>query len=101
VHLPLCVPPSSINTCAVERILLFLQYEFNYLNIKATWKLKLKYSFLKNYVGYEVLAAVSTKMAVFWVVAPCSLVEVYQRFRRICCLHHQDECPDDEGNKDL
>jgi hypothetical protein len=29
-------------------------------------------------------------MAVFWVVAPCSLVEVYRRFRGICCLHHQD-----------
>jgi hypothetical protein len=25
------------------------------------------------------------KMAVFWVVAPCSLVEVYQRFRGPCC----------------
>jgi hypothetical protein len=24
-----------------------------------------------------------TKMAVFWVVAPCSLVEVYQRFRNV------------------
>jgi hypothetical protein len=34
------------------------------------------------------------KMAVFWVVAPCSLVEVYQRFRGPCCLHHQgDEYP--------
>jgi hypothetical protein len=32
-------------------------------------------------VGYEVFTAVSTKMAVFWAVAPCSLVEVYQRFR--------------------
>jgi hypothetical protein len=28
-------------------------------------------------VGFEVLMAVSMKMAVFWVVAPCSLVEVY------------------------
>jgi hypothetical protein len=28
------------------------------------------------------------KMAVFWVVAPCSLVELYQRFRGPCCLHH-------------
>jgi hypothetical protein len=28
-------------------------------------------------LGFEVLTAVSTKMAVFWVVAPCSLVEVY------------------------
>jgi hypothetical protein len=33
----------------------------------------------------------SPKMAVFWVVAPCSLVEVYQRFGGPCCLHHQGE----------
>jgi hypothetical protein len=39
--------------------------------------------------------AMSTKIAVFWVVAPCSLVEVYQRFRGPCCLHHQG--PDDGG----
>jgi hypothetical protein len=31
------------------------------------------------------------KIAVFWVVAPCSLVEVYQRFRGPCCLHHQGD----------
>jgi hypothetical protein len=31
------------------------------------------------------------KMAVFWVVAPYSLVEVYQRFRGPCCLHHQGD----------
>jgi hypothetical protein len=42
-----------------------------------------------NAVGFEVLAAVSTKMAVFWVVVPCSLVEVYRRFGGPCCLHHQ------------
>jgi hypothetical protein len=36
--------------------------------------------------GFEVLTAVSTKMAVFWVVTLCSLVEVYQRFRGPCCL---------------
>jgi hypothetical protein len=35
--------------------------------------------------------AVSTKMAVFWVVEPFSLVEVYQRFRGPCCLHHQGD----------
>jgi hypothetical protein len=29
------------------------------------------------------------KVAVFWVVAPCSLVEVYRHFRGACCLHHQ------------
>jgi hypothetical protein len=26
---------------------------------------------------------------VFWNVAPCSLVEVYRRFRGACCLRHQ------------
>jgi hypothetical protein len=46
--------------------------------------------------GFEVLTAVSTKMAVFWFVAPCSLAEVYQRFRGPCCLH-----PDNGGSKDL
>jgi hypothetical protein len=30
-------------------------------------------------------------MAVFWVVAPCILVEVYQRFRGPCCLYHQGD----------
>jgi hypothetical protein len=40
-------------------------------------------------LGFEVLTAVSTKMAVFWVVAPCSQVEVYHRLRGPCCLHHQ------------
>jgi hypothetical protein len=43
----------------------------------------------KQSVGFEVLMAVSMKIAVFWVVAPCSLVEVYQRFRGPCFLHHQ------------
>jgi hypothetical protein len=41
--------------------------------------------------GFEVLTAVSMKIAVFWVVAPCSLVEVYQRFSSPCCLHHQGD----------
>jgi hypothetical protein len=30
-------------------------------------------------------------MAVFWVVAPSDLVEVYQRFGGACCLHHQGD----------
>jgi hypothetical protein len=41
-------------------------------------------SFMQNiiyHVGFEVLTAASMKMAVFWVVAPCSLVEAYQCFR--------------------
>jgi hypothetical protein len=46
---------------------------------------------LKVKVGFEVLTALSTKIAVFWVVAPCSLVEVYGRFRGPCCLHHKGD----------
>jgi hypothetical protein len=42
----------------------------------------------EHQVGFEVLTAVSMKMAVFWVVAPCRLVEV-------------DDRPDDGGSKDL
>jgi hypothetical protein len=37
---------------------------------------------VKLIAGFEVLTAVSMKMAVFWVVAPCSLVEVYTTFQR-------------------
>jgi hypothetical protein len=37
------------------------------------------------------------KMTVFWVVAPCSLVEVYRRFRVVFC----DDRPDDAGSKHL
>jgi hypothetical protein len=42
-----------------------------------------------KYVRFEVLMVATMQMAVFWVVAPCSLVEVYQCFRGACCLHHQ------------
>jgi hypothetical protein len=37
-------------------------------------------------VRFQVLAAVSRKKAVFWTDAPCSLIEVYRRFRVACCL---------------
>jgi hypothetical protein len=37
------------------------------------------------------------KMAVFWDVALCSLVEVYRRFRGACCLHNYSL--DDGGGK--
>jgi hypothetical protein len=47
-------------------------------------------------VRSEVLTAASMKMTVFWVVAPCSLVEVYRLFRGVCCLHHHHR-PDDES----
>jgi hypothetical protein len=38
-------------------------------------------------VQFQVLTAVSMKVAVFWVIAPCSLVEVYRHFRCACCLY--------------
>jgi hypothetical protein len=37
--------------------------------------------------------AVSMKVAVLWVVVPCSLVEVYHHFRGACCHHHQGDKP--------
>jgi hypothetical protein len=37
-------------------------------------------------VTFQVLTAAGMNMAVFWVVAPCSLVEVYRRFRDTSCL---------------
>jgi hypothetical protein len=41
--------------------------------------------------GQILYAGFNTKMAVFWVVAPCSLVEV----------HHQGDPPDDGASKYL
>jgi hypothetical protein len=38
-------------------------------------------------VGFEVLMVVNMKMSVFWVLAPCSHVEVYIYFRCSCSLH--------------
>jgi hypothetical protein len=40
----------------------------------------------------------SMKMAIFWVVAMCTVVRVYQRFRGLYRLHHQG---DDGGSTDL
>jgi hypothetical protein len=31
------------------------------------------------------------KLAVFWDVILCGLVESYRRFRRACCIHLQDK----------
>jgi hypothetical protein len=42
-------------------------------------------------VNLDTKEQTSMKTAVFWVVSPCSLVEVYQRFRGSCCLHHQGD----------
>jgi hypothetical protein len=42
-------------------------------------------------VRFEVLTAATIKMVVFWVVAPCNLVEVNKRFRGAYYLHHKGD----------
>jgi hypothetical protein len=54
----------------------------------------------EHFVRFQVLSASSMKMAVFWVAVPCSLVEVYLRFRGSCCLHNHG-IPVDGGSKHL
>jgi hypothetical protein len=38
---------------------------------------------------FQVLTLASMKMAVFWDVATCNLVEIDRRFRDAYCLHYQ------------
>jgi hypothetical protein len=42
-------------------------------------------------VEFEILTADSMQMALFWVVAPCSLAEIYQHFRGTCCPHNEGD----------
>jgi hypothetical protein len=53
--------------------------------------------FIQNFLDRFIKPS-NTKMVVFWVVAPCSLVEVYQRFRGACRV--MSKHPDD-GSKHL
>lgn len=39
---------------------------------------------------FRTLKETGKKMPVFWVVSPCSLVQVHRCFRGVCCLHYQD-----------
>jgi hypothetical protein len=41
------------------------------------------------------------KIAVFWDVAPCSLVDTDGRFRGAYCLHHQSDDRLDDGGSNL
>jgi hypothetical protein len=41
-----------------------------------------KFAFFFYYVGYEGLTVVTMKSVIFWVLVSCSLVEIYQNFRR-------------------
>jgi hypothetical protein len=43
-----------------------------------------------KYAGFEVLMAVTVRSCILWDMMQCSLVEIFQRFGAICCLHLQD-----------
>jgi hypothetical protein len=43
-----------------------------------------------TWVRFEVPAAMDKKIMVYWYTTPCSLIDRYQRFGGICCLHLQD-----------
>jgi hypothetical protein len=47
---------------------------------------------------FQVLTAVRIKLAIFWFAAPCSLAEVYLRFKGSYCLH---QGPVDGGSEHL
>jgi hypothetical protein len=51
-----------------------LSIQFNELNTRIHFKLDIN---ILRHVIFKVLKAASMIMALFWVVAPCSLVEVY------------------------
>jgi hypothetical protein len=44
-------------------------------------------------VKCQVLTAAVMYVTVFWLVTPCSLVEIDQRFRGTYCLYHQNSSP--------
>lgn len=56
------------------------------------------------YSYYQIIGSIPLRSSftlmtvVLWVVAPCDLVEVYQLFRRPCCLQHQGFDHPDEGS---
>lgn len=46
-----------------------------------------------GFIKYE-LRGMNLKIAVYWIVVLCSLLEVYRRLRGAWCLQHQGDCPD-------
>jgi hypothetical protein len=58
-----------------------------------------KDDFTLHILNYSLHTNTKNLMAVFWVVAPCSLIEVYQRFRRPYCPPSSGRLP--SASKDL
>jgi hypothetical protein len=53
------------------------------VNLRFSWK------WGNSWLSARLSGLCSMKMAVFWVVAPCKLVWVCQRFGSLYCVHHQ------------
>jgi hypothetical protein len=53
-----------------------------------------------RYLRFQVLTATRMKKAVFWVVAPCSLVEVYRRFKGAWVKWENYSWPEERKNLD-
>jgi hypothetical protein len=77
----------SKSECIVN-VIRFLIRIFNYLFVKDSGYIGLKFS--NDVVRFHVLTAASIKMAVFWDVAPNSLVEVCRRFRGAYYLNRKE-----------
>jgi hypothetical protein len=62
------------------QIQIFIKH--NFLSLRCFF-----YKSTKVLMIFKVLTEASVKMVVFWPFAPCTLVEVYRRFRGACCLN--------------
>jgi hypothetical protein len=68
------------------RLLCDIQFLTNSFNACSLYSNKVLSSQQLYFGTSHPLRRVVKKVAVFWVVAPCGLVEVYRRFRGRCCL---------------
>jgi hypothetical protein len=66
---------------------------YHKLQIKTIQVIEVSLQVMFHSLRFQVLKGTRMKMTVFWDVAPCSLVEVYRRFRGAYCLHHQSDRP--------
>jgi hypothetical protein len=59
------------------------------VKFKECGRRRLCLSIITAFARFQVLKAASKKKTVFLMVAPCSLLEVYRRFRGDCCHRYQ------------
>jgi hypothetical protein len=65
-------------------------YFQNYLNVDEIWYSSATLNIDEfNFVGYEIIAAVTVMSTIFWDLTPCSPIEIRWRFGRTSCLHLQ------------